>query len=105
MKQSNVKAATGKLGIMCVGLGAVTTTTMIGVLMSRKGLSQPIGSFACKGIMRLGTGRDKMYKEVKDIVPLAELNDIAFGAWDLYRSGSEGLCVETCRLRTGTRRT
>ena len=68
MKQSNVKAATGKLGIMCVGLGAVTTTTMIGVLMSRKGLSQPIGSFACKGIMRLGTGRDKMYKEVKDIL-------------------------------------
>lgn len=99
MKQSNVKAATGKLGIMCVGLGAVTTTTMIGVLMSRKGLSQPIGSFACKGIMRLGTGRDKMYKEVKDIVPIAELNDIVFGAWDLFPDNAYEAAVKASVLK------
>ena len=62
MNDIKVKPAGGKLGVMCVGLGAVTTTTIIGVLMSRKGLSKPVGSFACEGIMRVGKGRDKCYK-------------------------------------------
>ena len=84
MNAIKVKPAEGKLGIMCVGLGAVTTTTIIGTLMARKGLSKLVGSFACGGIMRLGKGADKVYKEVKDIVPIAELNDIVFGAWDIY---------------------
>ena len=99
MEQSNVKAATGKLGVMCVGLGAVTTTTIIGALMSRKGLSQPTGSFACKGIMRLGTGRDKVYKEVKDIVPIAELDDIVFGAWDLFPDNAYEAALKASALK------
>ena len=99
MEESKVKAATGKLGVMCVGLGAVTTTTIIGTLMSRKGLSQPIGSFACKGMMRLGTGRDKVYKEVKDIVPIAELNDIVFGAWDLFPDNAYEAAVKAAVLK------
>ena len=84
MNEIKVQPASGKLGVMCVGLGAVTTTMIVGSLMARKGLSKPIGSFACDGMMRLGKGREKVYKEVKDIVPVAELNDIAFGAWDIY---------------------
>ena len=100
MEESKVKAATGKLGVMCVGLGAVTTTTIIGTLMSRKGLSQPIGSFACKGMMRLGTGRDKVYKEVKDIVPIAELNDIVFGAWDLFPDNAYEAAVKAAVLKS-----
>ena len=72
MKNINVKPANGKLGVMCVGLGAVTTTTIIGALMARKGLARPVGSFACEGIMRVGKGHDKCYKEVKDIVPIAK---------------------------------
>lgn len=99
MEESKVKAATGKLGVMCVGLGAVTTTTIIGTLMSRKGLSQPIGSFACKGIMRLGTGRDKVYKEVKNIVPIAELDDIVFGAWDLFPDNAYEAAVKAAVLK------
>ena len=99
MEESKVKAATGKLGVMCVGLGAVTTTTIIGTLMSRKGLSQPIGSFACKGIMRLGTGRDKAYKEVKNIVPIAELDDIVFGAWDLFPDNAYEAAVKAAVLK------
>ena len=70
MKDIKVKPATGKLGVMCVGLGAVTTTTIIGTLMARKGLAKPIGSFACDGLMRVGKGSDKCYKEVKDIIPI-----------------------------------
>ena len=84
MNETMVRPAAGKLGIMCVGLGAVTTTTIVGTLMARKQLAKPIGSFACNGIMRLGKGRDKVYKEVKDIIPIAELSDIVFGAWDIY---------------------
>ena len=84
MNDIKVKPANGKLGVMCVGLGAVTTTAITGVLMSRKGLSRPVGSFACEGIMRVGKGKDKCYKEVKDLVPVADLNDMVFGAWDLY---------------------
>ena len=56
MRECKVKPANGKLGVMCVGLGAVTTTTIIGTLMARKGLAKPVGSFACEGIMRLGKG-------------------------------------------------
>ena len=57
MNETMVRPAAGKLGIMCVGLGAVTTTTIVGTLMGRKQLAKPIGSFACDGIMRLGKGR------------------------------------------------
>lgn len=99
MKECRVKPTNGKLGVMCVGLGAVTTTTIIGVLMSRKGLSKPTGSFACDGIMRLGKGADKVYKEVKHIIPIADLNDIVFGAWDLYEDDAYDAAIKAGVLR------
>ena len=100
MKECRVRPTNGKLGVMCVGLGAVTTTTIIGVLMSRKGLSKPTGSFACDGIMRLGKGQDKIYKEVKDIIPIANLNDIVFGAWDIYEDDAYDAAIKASVLRT-----
>ena len=99
MKEMRVKPTNGKLGVMCVGLGAVTTTTIIGALMARKGLSRPTGSFACEGIMRLGRGKDKVYKEVKDIIPVAELNDIVFGAWDLYEDDAYDAAIKAAVLK------
>ena len=84
MANSNVKPATGKLGIMVVGLGAVSTTFMAGVLMVRKGLGKPVGSMTQYDKIRVGRGADKKYLHYKDIVPLADLNDIVFGAWDVY---------------------
>ena len=84
MREIKVKPANGKLGVMCVGLGAVTTTTIIGTLMARKGLAKPVGSFACEGIMRLGKGKEKCYKEVKDIIPIAALDDIVQRLHDLH---------------------
>ena len=100
MKECRVRPTNGKLGVMCVGLGAVTTTTIIGVLMSRKGLSKPTGSFACDGIMRLGKGQDKIYKEVKDIIPIANLNVIVFGAWDIYEDDAYDAAIKASVLRT-----
>ncbi len=84
MKKSNVKPADGKLGIMVVGCGAVATTFMTGVLMVRKGLAKPIGSMTQYDKIRVGKGADKKYLHYADIVPLATLDDIVFGCWDVY---------------------
>ena len=84
MKQTNVKPAEGKLGIMVVGCGAVSTTFMTGVLMARKGLAKPVGSMTQYDKIRVGRGEDKQYLHVGDIVPIAKLDDIVFGTWDVY---------------------
>ena len=84
MSNPNVKPATGKLGIMVVGLGAVSTTFMTGVMMTRKGLAKPVGSMTQYDKIRVGRGENKKYLHYKDIVPLATLDDIVFAAWDVY---------------------
>ena len=84
MENVNVKPATGKLGVLCVGLGAVTSTFMVGTLMTRKGLSQPVGSLSQLATMRVGKGKEKQYKKISEVVPLTNLNDIVFGGWDIF---------------------
>ena len=84
MGKTNVKPANGKLGILVVGCGAVSTTFMTGVLMARKGLAKPVGSMTQYDKIRVGRGADKKYLHYGDIVPLAKLEDIAFGTWDVY---------------------
>jgi len=84
MENVNVKPATGKLGVLCVGLGAVTSTFMVGTLMARKGLTQPVGSLTQLATMRVGKGKDQQYKKINEVVPLSNLNDIVFGAWDIF---------------------
>ena len=84
MNQSKVAPAQGKLGILVVGCGAVSTTFMTGVLMARKGLAKPVGSMTQYDKMRVGRGADARYLHYSDIVPLASLNDIVFGCWDVY---------------------
>ena len=75
MENCNVKKAEGKLGVLVVGLGAVSTTFMTGVLMARKGLAKPVGSMTQYDKIRVGRGAEKKYLHYKDIVPLADLND------------------------------
>lgn len=84
MKANNVKPAQGKLGVMVVGLGAVSSTFMVGTLMARKGLAKPVGSMTQYDKIRVGRGADKKYLKYNEIVPLADLNDIVFAAWDVY---------------------
>jgi putative inositol-3-phosphate synthase len=84
MGKTNVKPANGKLGILVVGCGAVSTTFMTGVLMARKGLAKPVGSMTQYDKIRVGRGADKKYLHYGDIVPLAKLEDIVFGTWDVY---------------------
>lgn len=79
-----IKDTNGKLGILMPGLGAVATTLIAGVIAVRKGLSQPIGSLTQMGTIRLGKRTENRNPLIKDMVPLADLNDIVFGGWDLY---------------------
>jgi len=84
MANQIVKPADGRLGIMVVGLGAVASTLMTGVFMARKGLAKPVGSLIEYDKIRVGKGKEKQYLSYREIVPIAELNDIVFGAWDIY---------------------
>ncbi|HEU4989557.1 MAG TPA: inositol-3-phosphate synthase [Gemmatimonadaceae bacterium] len=76
------RPATGKLGVLTPGLGAVATTFMAGVESIRRGHSKPIGSLTQMATIRLGKRTDKRSPLIKDFVPLADLNDLVFGAWD-----------------------
>src|SRR6185312_9543505 len=82
--KSNIKPAEGKLGILIPGLGAVATTLIAGVEAVRKGISQPIGSVTQMGTIRLGKRTENRRPKIKDFVPIADLNDIVFGGWDVY---------------------
>ena len=81
MKQE-IKPATGRLGVLVVGVGgAVATTMIVGTLASRKGLAKPIGSITQLATMRMENNEEKL---IKDVVPLTDLNDIVFGGWDIF---------------------
>jgi myo-inositol-1-phosphate synthase len=76
--------ADGKLGVLLVGLGAVSTTTIAGVIAIRRGLAKPIGSLTQMGTIRLGKRTEGRSPVIKEFVPLASLDDIVFGGWDLF---------------------
>ena len=78
----NIAPAKGKLGILVVGLGAVTTTFIAGVEHARKGTGKPFGSITQMATIRLGKRTEKRSPLIKDFVPLADLDQLVFGAWD-----------------------
>lgn len=88
LKNKAIEKAEGKLGIVTPGLGAVSTTFIAGVILVRKGLNIPIGSLTQMGKIRLGKGDDAKDINIKDFVPLASLNDIEFGAWDIFEDNA-----------------
>lgn len=94
-----MKPANGKLGVMCVGLGAVTTTFITGVLMARKGLAKPVGSMTQYDKIRVGRGADKKYLHYSDIISLPSLNDLEFAAWDVYPANAFESAVNAEVLR------
>lgn len=83
-KGTEIAPATGKLGILLVGLGAVSTTFVAGVEAIKRGLSKPIGSLTQMGTIRLGKRTDNRTPLIREFVPLADLEDIVFGAWDIF---------------------
>jgi myo-inositol-1-phosphate synthase len=80
----NIKPAKGKLGILTVGMGAVSTTFIAGVFSIRNGLEKPIGSYTQLGTIRLGKRTENRNPLVKEFVDLSRLDDLVFGGWDIF---------------------
>ena len=84
--KTNIKEASGKLGVMIVGMGgAVSTTLITGVLSARKGLAKPIGSITQMASIKMQDGKEHL---IKDIVPITDLEDIKFGGWDIFEDNA-----------------
>ena len=81
---TTIQPASGKLGVLLVGMGAVATTTIAGVLLARQGLGQPIGSLTQLGTIRLGKRTEGRAPRIAELVPLAGLEAIEFGGWDIF---------------------
>jgi len=80
----DIAPARGKLGVLLVGLGAVSTTTIAGVFAIRKGFAKPIGSLTQMGTVRLGKRTEGRSPRINEIVPLSPLDDLVFGGWDIF---------------------
>ncbi|HQZ37199.1 MAG TPA: inositol-3-phosphate synthase, partial [Ilumatobacteraceae bacterium] len=79
-----VAPATGRLGVLTVGLGAVASTLIAGVELVKRGMSLPVGSLTQMGTIRLGKRTDGRNPLIKEFVPLTALDDIVFGSWDPF---------------------
>jgi myo-inositol-1-phosphate synthase len=89
----SIAPAGGKVGLLLVGLGAVSTTTIAGILAVRKGLAKPIGSLTQMGTVRLGKRTESRSPALNEFVPLAGLDSLVFGGWDIF----EDDCYEAAR--------
>jgi myo-inositol-1-phosphate synthase len=86
--RATIKPATGKLGVLLPGLGAVSTTFVAGVEAVRQGISLPIGSLTQMGHIRLGKRTERRNPKVSELVPLAGLADLEFGGWDIFEDNA-----------------
>jgi myo-inositol-1-phosphate synthase len=84
VKGTEIAEARGKLGVLLAGLGAVSSTFIAGVELIKKGIGKPIGSLTQLGTIRLGKRTEKRTPPIRDFVPLATLDDLTFGAWDIF---------------------
>jgi myo-inositol-1-phosphate synthase len=84
-KGVDIAPAKGKLGVLLPGMGAVATTFIAGVMNIRKGLAKPIGSLTQMGTIRLGKRTENRSPKISEFVPLAGLDDLVFGGWDLFK--------------------
>src|ERR1700736_6043619 len=87
-KGTDIRPAKGKLGVLLPGMGAVATTLIAGVEGIRRGHAKPIGSVTQMGTIRLGKRTDNRSPLVKDFVPLAGLDDLVFGGWDIFEDNA-----------------
>jgi len=90
-KGVKIEAPSGKLGVLVPGLGAVSTTFIAGVEAVKKKIAQPIGSLTQLGTIRLGKRTERRVPKIHDFVPLASLESLVFGGWDIY----EDNCYES----------
>src|SRR4051812_48979878 len=87
-KKADIRPAKGKLGVLLPGMGAVATTFIAGVEAIRRGHAKPIGSMTQMGTIRLGKRTDNRTPKISDFVPLATLDDLVFGGWDIFEDSA-----------------
>src|SRR5262249_18833776 len=97
MRSPSIRPAKGKLGVLLPGLGAVATTTIAGVILARRGLAKPIGSLTQMGTVRRSYG-DAV--PIHEYLPLAPLEDIVFGSWDIFPENAFESAVHAQVLET-----
>src|SRR5262245_30657202 len=90
-KGVKIETPSGKLGVLIPGLGAVSTTFIAGVEAIKKKIAQPVGSLTQLGTIRLGKRTERRVPKIRDFVSLASLDDLVFGAWDIF----EDNCYES----------
>ena len=98
----DIAPAKGKLGVLLPGLGAVSTTLIAGVALINKGLAQPIGSLTQLQKIRLGKRSNPRYSLIKDLVPLANLQELVFGGWDIFPDNAYQAACKAGVLSTET---
>ncbi len=99
--EQNVKPAEGKLGILVPGMGAVATTFIAGVEAVKKGIAQPIGSLTQMGSLRIGKRTENRNPKINEFVPLAQLDQIVFGGWDIYEDNVYEAAINAKVLEPG----
>ena len=87
-KPGKIAPAKGTLGVLLPGMGAVSTTFMAGVELVRKGAAQPVGSVTQLGTIRLGKRTEGRSPQLKKFVPIADLKDLVFGGWDIFKDNA-----------------
>jgi len=96
MENINIQSPAGKLGVLIVGLnGAVSSTFIAGTYAVRKNLSLPIGSVTQMATMRLGQRNENRFPKIKDVVPLAGLDQLVFGGWDIHDENVYESCIRS----------
>jgi len=100
--KTQIKKASGKLGVLTPGMGAVATTFVAGVYAVRQGHGKPIGSLTQMGTIRLGKRTEKRVPLIKDFVPLSGLDDLVFGGWDIFEDDMYAAAVNAGVLERQT---
>ncbi len=99
-KEIQIDKPKGKLGILIPGMGAVATTFMAGVEAVRRRLAPPIGSLTQMGTIRLGRRTEKRAPKIKRFVPLADLKDLVFAGWDVFRDNAHEAALKAGVIET-----
>jgi hypothetical protein len=102
MAAKKIDPATGRLGVLTPGMGAVATTFVAGVYAVRQGHGKPIGSLTQMGTIRLGKRTDKRVPLIKDFVSLSDLDDLVFGGWDIFEDDMYAAAVNAGVLERAT---
>jgi myo-inositol-1-phosphate synthase len=93
-----IAPADGKLGVLIPGIGAVSTTFIAGIEAIKRGLGRPVGSLTQLSTIRLGKRTEGRSPLIKDFVPLASIDNLAIGGWDIFEDNAYAAAIKAAVL-------